>query len=231
MNLTKDTYEYLLNFAEDRDIINMLSVNKKFQNEEFFERLMKRKYPDLIRYREKNESWKHLFVRMVYYIARLEEKFKIPYFNGLNILELFSKQGHVNPIFSIVRDAAKIGNLEIIKLFTFEGKSLLFYEALETAIENHRINIIEELLNQRPKAAHEAAASAIENGYLDILKFIIQKKNIKNLNALLDVAAENNRKEIANYLISQGANDFESASYYARVGGHEEMMDYLQTFI
>ena len=39
MNLTKDTYEYLLNFAEDRDIINMLSVNKKFRDEEFFERI------------------------------------------------------------------------------------------------------------------------------------------------------------------------------------------------
>jgi hypothetical protein len=36
MNLTKDTYEYLVGFADDRDIINMLSVNKKFNDGEFF---------------------------------------------------------------------------------------------------------------------------------------------------------------------------------------------------
>lgn len=30
MYLTKDTYEYLLIFADDLTIMNMLSVNKKF---------------------------------------------------------------------------------------------------------------------------------------------------------------------------------------------------------
>ena len=56
MNLTKDTYEYLLNFAEDRDIINMLSVNRKFNDEKLFEKIVKRKYPDLLAYKEKDES-------------------------------------------------------------------------------------------------------------------------------------------------------------------------------
>ena len=77
MNLTKDTYEYLLNFADDRDIINMLSVNKKFNDEKLFEKIMRKKYPELIREKKKGESWKSLFVRMVYYMSLLQEKYGI----------------------------------------------------------------------------------------------------------------------------------------------------------
>jgi hypothetical protein len=42
MQFNKDVYEYLLNFADDRTIINMLSVNKKFNDPIFFEKLLKR---------------------------------------------------------------------------------------------------------------------------------------------------------------------------------------------
>ena len=60
--LTKDTYEHILNFAEDREIIIMLSLNKKFNDEKLFERVMKKRYPLLIRFRKENETWKELYV-------------------------------------------------------------------------------------------------------------------------------------------------------------------------
>ena len=79
--LTKDTYEHILNFADDREIIIMLSLNKKFNDEKLFERVMKKRYPFLLRYRKENETWKELYVRMVFYISRLKELFHIPYIN------------------------------------------------------------------------------------------------------------------------------------------------------
>ena len=45
--LTKDAYEHILNFAVDREIIIMLSLNKKFNDEKLFERVMKKRYPFL----------------------------------------------------------------------------------------------------------------------------------------------------------------------------------------
>ena len=230
MNLTKDTYEYLLNFADDRDIINMLSVNKKFHDEEFFERIMKRKYPDLIQYREENESWKSLFVKMVYYISRFKEEYKIPYFPGLNILELFSNKD-ANPLFLIVRNAAKVGNLEIIKLLNLAPKSIMFSEALLTAAENGHLNIIEYLLSQQPLHITGVAVRAIYNGHLNVIRYLIDNKYAKKLNLYLDVAAEYNQKEILDYLISQGADGFESAIYHARLAGLKDMTNYLQTFL
>ena len=51
--LPTDVYEYLANFADDRTILNMLSVNKKFNDEKFFKRVIQRKYPLLLRNRMK----------------------------------------------------------------------------------------------------------------------------------------------------------------------------------
>ena len=79
MNLTKDTYEYLTNFADDRDIVKMLSVNKQFADPTFFERIFKRKYPLLIKFKEENETWKYFYLRMVKSIAKLQEEYHIPY--------------------------------------------------------------------------------------------------------------------------------------------------------
>ena len=76
MILSKDIYEYLLNFVEDTDVINMLSVNKKFCNEELFERVMRKRYPLLIRF--KKNGWRKFYIIMNFYIEKLKEK-DIPY--------------------------------------------------------------------------------------------------------------------------------------------------------
>ena len=77
MELTKDVYEYLTNFADDKTILNMLSVNKKFNDEEFFKRVMLRKYPFLLKFKGEG-SYKEFFIRMIYYIAKLKENYDIP---------------------------------------------------------------------------------------------------------------------------------------------------------
>jgi hypothetical protein len=73
MYLTKDTYEYLLNFCDDKTIINMLSVNKKFNNDNIYERVFKLRYLFLINCKKNNETWKKLFVRIVHFIEKLDE--------------------------------------------------------------------------------------------------------------------------------------------------------------
>jgi hypothetical protein len=47
-----------MNFADDKTILNMLSVNKKFNDSIFFEKIMKKRYPLLIKYKKKKETWK-----------------------------------------------------------------------------------------------------------------------------------------------------------------------------
>ena len=71
-----DVYEYITNFADDRTIIDMLSVNKKFNGEVYFRRILRRKYPLLLNFQKRGETDKRLFIRMTYYIANLGD---IPY--------------------------------------------------------------------------------------------------------------------------------------------------------
>jgi hypothetical protein len=84
MNLTKDTYEYILNFATDRDIINMLSSNRKFRDEKLFERVMKKKYPLIIRFKDENISWINFFIQTVYYLSKLKEEYDLAYIPSLD---------------------------------------------------------------------------------------------------------------------------------------------------
>ena len=109
MNLTKDTYEYILNFADDRDIINMLSVNKKFRDEDFFKRIMERKYPLLIQYKQ-NETWKNLYLRMVKAIYGLQEKINIPYIPlpNYNPYNFYSNPTDDGTILTLISDILKV---------------------------------------------------------------------------------------------------------------------------
>ncbi len=77
MILSKDIYEYLLNFVDDRDVINMLSVNKKFCNEVLFERELRRRYPLLARFK-KEKSWRDFYISTIYYLEKLKN-LDIPY--------------------------------------------------------------------------------------------------------------------------------------------------------
>ena len=206
MNLTKDMYEYLLNFADDRAIINMLSVNKKFHDEEFFERIMKRKYPDLIKYRKDNETWKHLFVRMVYYISLITEKFGIPHFVGLNPIPVFN--GIVDPFYAIVTKAAEVGNLEVLKLLNFHNRAPIYFnDMLEYAANTGHLNVIKYFLHEKPSRSRHIAFFAAYRGHTEIIKYLVENKYIeeKDLNELLSIASTNNREETTNWLISQGA--------------------------
>ena len=84
MNLTKDVYEYLLNFADDREILNMLSVNKKFRDDKLFERVMKRRYPLIIRFKAEGKSWREFYIETIFYLGKLEEGLHLPYIPTLD---------------------------------------------------------------------------------------------------------------------------------------------------
>ena len=123
MNLTKDTYEYILNFADDRDIMNMLLVNKKFAknlaDDDFFQRIMQRKYHLLIQHKKENETWKSLYLRMVKAIAQIHESLDVPY--------LFLPNYNPEKFYS----AYKAVDLNIIVLIAYVAGSGKYHEILE----------------------------------------------------------------------------------------------------
>lgn len=75
MEISKDVYLEIAKVSDNRTILNMLSTNKKFNDPIFFQELVNRKYPSLLPFKKEGENWKHFYLRIVKYTAKLEEEF------------------------------------------------------------------------------------------------------------------------------------------------------------
>jgi hypothetical protein len=79
MFLSIDIYEYLTNFVDYKTVLNMLSVNKKFSNDIYFERIIKRKYLLLVIHKKEIETWKIFYLRIINCFKELKEKYNVSY--------------------------------------------------------------------------------------------------------------------------------------------------------
>tara|TARA_R110001599_G_scaffold269447_1_gene470269 strand:+ start:1315 stop:1749 length:435 start_codon:yes stop_codon:yes gene_type:complete len=122
MKLSKDVYEYLANFSDDRTIINMLSVNRKFNDDGFFKRVIERKYPLLVEFEK--ENWKQLFMRKIYYIDIIEKEHGIPYIpnKGYDPEMFYKIIGRVGNIYTTaIKMAINGGHRSIVKIIAEKG--------------------------------------------------------------------------------------------------------------
>ena len=74
--ISKDVYLEIARVADDRTILKMLSVNKRFNSSSFFQEVISRKYPSLFQFKKNDEDWKHFYLRIVKYTAKLREEFE-----------------------------------------------------------------------------------------------------------------------------------------------------------
>ena len=213
MNITKDTYEYLTNFADDRDIISMLSVNKKFSDDTFFERVLKRKYPFLLKFRKENESFKKLYLRIVRYIAKLQEEFKIPYipsstFNPEDFYNRFRSNPEI--ISHAASYAATIGNVKIVNDLIEKGADKLHWILIEASFNGH-IDLVKDMIRRGAFASVDYLVfyNAAMGGHIDLLKFLIEKgfSNQRLLNIAMRTAVKTGNVNVQSYLEQQGAKN------------------------
>lgn len=174
---------------DDRSILNMLSVNKKYYSEEFFKQLFKKRFPLLSVLRKEEESWKEFYLSQIYYLDKLKREFDIPYipvasfipnkiyhqtkvFSGrlITLLNVYSEAGNLNKVKEISRElGSKLDNYEAAK-FAIKGGQL---PVLKYLIENQGIEIEGEEEYQTERLS-ELAVLASKYGYLTILKYLVE---------------------------------------------------------
>ena len=204
--LDKNIYETLISSADDETVIQMLNANVNFRpDDSFFERLMSRKYPLLTQY--KAGTWKQTYLKMIYYIAKLEEEFGIPYipvedFNP----EKFYKGSHGNLYDTALYYAVSVGRMDIVKLMIHKGASNFNWAISDASLGGH-LDMVKFFIDKGAKNFTYALGSAARGGNLKIVKLLIHKiDNIQNhisqyyLSDAIREAEEKGYTEIADFL-------------------------------
>jgi len=190
MNVPKDIYKYLFEFADDRTIINMLLVNKKIYNDllndEFFLKLLTKRYPYLIDFNPKTlwgrrYSWKNFYLREIYAISKLEEDFGIPYISNEYYFEPYNfYQEYKN------------------------AKEYIYDKAASYGILTKDLDVVKRLIdisfdNGYPVNLNELLKEASFNGAMDIVKYLI-KLGATDFDGAMMSALDGEQEEIYDYL-------------------------------
>ena len=178
----KNIYENIINFADDKTVLQMLSVNKKFADPIFFERVLDRRYPLLKELKKDNETWRQFFVRMTYYIAKLDEEFGIPYIptKDYNPEDFYNDWNKSKNIYNeAMAWAADGGHLKIIQYLIDKKGATEFNWAMIRAAYGGHLEIVKYLIEDLENVysaynLHNAIYWAEDRGHLDIIEYLKQ---------------------------------------------------------
>ena len=211
MYLTKDAYLYMTNFLTDKDIINCLSVNKKFHNDKNFENMMRRKYPLLISRNLKplKRSWKYRYVKISYYIAYLN-KLEIPYIPCVSFdpKEFFR-------IYRADRDLAYIVHQIIHILINSRGHYIILAYMLQ---KFKRLIIVNDFI-----------CDAVRSTDLNVIKTLFKNGKANNFSHCLYISSYLHNIEIVKFAIENGRQNIDREEIVEAI--HYTKDDKIKTYL
>ena len=177
----KDIYEYIVNLADDRDVINMLSVNRKFNDDSYFKKILEKRYPLLLNFKTESETYKQFYLKMVKYMALLWENYKIPYIPGKDFNpQYFYERFDKDRIYTIaLLEAAEIGDTKLAQYLMDKGAKVDEFTYISVGV----------------------------GGSVEMMKFFIQKYSPPKyvfLKAALRYAKQNNHQPLIDFLTASG---------------------------
>lgn len=246
MNISSDIYQHIALMNSDRDILNMLSVNKKFNDPEFFKRIISNRYPLLVKYKNPGEDWKQFYLRMTRYIYLSKEEYGFPYIPSQHInpeeiyntltKEAVGKGDKYAPNMWVngLLEAVRINRLDLVKEIVTNGFKYLDNInnkniAIYTAAYNDYIDILNYLVDifQYKNITYILVAFA-RVGNISLLEQYLNKyyqnpENYNNVdyNLIMEAAVNGTgNMEIINLMLSKGANNYNEVLYTAAKRGY-----------
>ena len=229
--VSKDIFEYITNFSDDKTILNMLSVNKKFQDASFFQKIMSKRYPFLLEFKRKNQTWKSFYVETIYYLSRIEEKYGVPYIptKGYKPKEFYLRYKNLLPSMLITNFtdlamdyAIKGGNIEIVKLLS--QKEINPNLAMWEAIKMENMEITKLMIDKGADDFNWGLSLATETGNMEMVNLMIDK-GATAFDMGFDGAIRGGHLDLAKFFIIKGLRNIPLA--LNKVQGHPELLDLL----
>jgi hypothetical protein len=141
---------------------------------------MRKRYPLLIEFRKENETWKALYLRMVYTLAKLQEDYQIPYIptKGCNPerLLLSSKSDYIYN--ESLRCAAAGGNIPLIEYFLEKGATNV-NEASAEAGKYSNLDTVKYLIGKGARNYEGLLANAASGGKIDTMQIALDALRLR----------------------------------------------------
>ena len=250
MLVYNDIYEYIINFVDEEDIMNMLSANQTFYSKKILLRVMQKRFPVLSTFR-KEETWREFYIKMLFSIVELK-KLGIPYiahpsFNPYEIISSGNFRYSTWLSYSVecgdkvnmnlflqktkyyhraLKSSVKIGDLDLVRFFIEKGADVNY--AFSEAVKNGKF--VDLFLIQGANHFDSGLLGAIKGRNIDLV-IKMTDKGAKNFREALELALKTNQKNIIDLLLPKVIflEKFDLFLYLnaAAEGGNLEMVDFM----
>ena len=231
----KDVDREILKHVDDEELLKICTINRKTWNEVCDDNFLRRrlmKYPGIEEYKFENESWKQFYLRVLYYVSRMQEEYEYKY-NGGDFRLQYDLLGYFKGN-KLLIEAARKGELGVVKYAIDKGADHRAIDdyALKLAIYNGHSSVAKFLLSKSDISTRNAALRwASDAGRLDIVKYILEdNEDIYTLQVPFQMAVRFGHLEIVKYLVEKGADiheEAEDALRRASLTGNLELVKYL----
>ena len=231
MNIVTDIYEYIACLADDATTLNMLSVNKKFLDENYYRRIIEKKHPYFLKLKAFNKPyiyrrsslgktetftynyvlpWRKFYIKNIYYMVKVEEIFQVPYFyikcyypEVLLQRLMFERK----PYHYLLSRALEQGKTDIRNLIFRQGLDVPQNSNLSCACRSGNLNLVKETYDILSKDLKRVDVKpglyvSIKLGNYEILNFLLEKGKSSDLNYALLRSCGNEDNNMMKYLIS-----------------------------
>lgn len=243
MSLTglKDVDREILKWVDDKDLLEICTVDRKTWNEVCDDNFLKRrlnKYPGIEKFKNSDESWKRFILRVVYYTTIMRDEFGFQYSEGnfKSQFDLLKIKMNNDKNFLLI-SSSQAGELSLIK-YAIENGADLHYDndgALSYASRGGHLDVVKWLTENGADIHTEdnlPVGWASQGGHLDVVKYLVDKGadiHAEREYALRE-AAEEGRLPVVKYLVEHGADIHahnDTALIQASHNGHTDIVRYL----
>jgi len=222
--LPKDVYLHLAETADDRTILNMLSVNKTYNDPKFFEHVLRKKYPATIPFKPAEMSWKQYYLECIFYIGKLKEEIGYQYTKNAKVspkkmYNFIIREDHGKKIsretlryrMHQAANAGKVLDLSHMNVDTFEGIKMIHPPGPGSLKIRYNPNlpIVSNKKNNWDKFIRyfnhyiRILIAAARDGDVDLVDFYINKVQPHQRLSAFTGAVQGNQMDLLEYLMEE----------------------------